>query len=137
MQNGRSFMSPRITKLIRPVTLAAAAVFFHIGVASAGGSAGDVQQQMKELLTGTATAHFASQSAPRDSDTAPTRTVDSQEFVKQLLLGRSSRAESGKRSDVAGDSAKTQARELPVAYRDSQAAVRHVLLGQSHASDAS
>ena len=130
-------MSPRIAKLIRPLALAAAAVFFHISVASAGDSTGDVQQQMKELLTGTATAHFDSQSAPRDSDTVSTRIVDSQEFVKQLLLGRSSGAESGKRSEVAGDSAKTQARERPVAYRDSQVAVRHVLLGQSHASDAS
>ena len=130
-------MSPRIAKLIRPLALAAAAVFFHVSVASAGDSTGDVQQQMKELLTGTATAHFASQSAPRDGDTLSTRTVDSPEFVKQLLLGRSSGAASSKRSEVAGDSAKTQAREGPVAYRDSQAAVRHVLLGQSRASDAS
>jgi len=130
-------MSPRIAKLIRPLALAAAAVFFHISVASAGDFTGDIQQQMKELLTGTATAHLASQSAPRDSDTVSTRTVDSQEFVKQLLLGRSSGAESSKRSEVAGDSAKTQAPERPVTYRDSQAAVRHVLLGQSHASDAS
>jgi hypothetical protein len=131
-------MSPRIAKLIRPLALAAAAVFFHISVASAGDSTGDIQQQMKELLTGTTTAHFASQSAPRDGGTVSTRTVDSQEFVKQLLLGRTpSGAETSKRSGVAGDSAKTQPAQRSVAQRDSQAAVRHVLLGRAHASDAS
>ena len=77
-----------IAKLfIRPLALAAAALFIHISVASAADSTGDIQQQMKELLTGTATAHFAPQSGPRDGARLTTRTVDSQEFVKQLLLG--------------------------------------------------
>jgi hypothetical protein len=132
-------MSPRIAKLfIRPLAVAAAAIFFQISVASAADSTGDTQQQMKELLTGTTTAHFAPQSGPRDGDELTARTVDSQEFVTQLLLGTTgTRAETSKRSEVARDSAKTQPQDRSVAYRDSQVAVRHVLLGQSHASDAS
>jgi len=131
-------MSPHIAKLIRPLVLAAAAVFFHVSVASAADSTGDIQQQMQELLAGSTAAHVASQSGLRDHDTVSDRTVDPQEFVKQLLLGRApSGAETSKRSGVAGDSAKTQPAERSVAYRDSQAAVRQVLLGQSHASDAS
>jgi hypothetical protein len=131
-------MSLHIAKrFIRPLVLASAAILFHISVASAADSTGDVQQQMKELLTGTTTAHFASQSGPRDDDKVTARMVDSQEFVKQLLLGRTGPgAQTSKRSGVAGDSAKTPG-ERSVAYRDPQAAVRHVLLGESHASDAS
>ena len=58
-------MSLHIAKrFIRPLVLASAAIFFHISVASAADSAGDVQQQMRELLTGTTTAHLTSQSGP-------------------------------------------------------------------------
>jgi hypothetical protein len=125
-------------RFIRPLVLASAAIFCHISVASAADSTGDVQQQMKELLSGITTAHSASQSGPRDDDKVTARTVDSQEFVKQLLLGRTGPgAQTSERSGVAADSAKTQRGERSVAYRDSQVAVRHVLLGQSHASDAS
>lgn len=131
-------MSPHIAKLIRPLVLAAAVVFFHISVASAADSTGDIQQQMHDLLAGSAAAHGVSQSGLRDHDTVWDRSVDSQEFVKQLLLGRTpSGAETGKPSEVAGDSTKTQPAERSVAYRDSQAAVRHFLLGQPQASDAS
>ena len=131
-------MSPHIAKLIRPLVLAGAAVFLDISVASAADSAGDIQQQMQELLAGSTAAHVASQSGLHDPDTVSDRSVDSQEFVKQVLLGRTaSGAQTSKRSGVAGDSAKTQPAKRPVAYRDSQTAVRHVLLGQSHASDAS
>ena len=131
-------MSPHIAKLIRPLVLAAAAVFFHISVASAADSTGDIQQQMQALLAGSTAAHVTSQSGLHEHDTGSDRTVDLQEFVKQRLLGRTpSGAETSKRSVVAGGSAKTPPVERSVAYRDSQTAVRHVLLGQSHASDAS
>jgi hypothetical protein len=132
-------MSLHIAKrFIRPLVLASAAIFFHISVASAADSTGDVQQQMKELLTGTTTAHLALKAGARDDDKVTARTVDSQEFVKQLLLGRTGTgAETSKHSGVAEDSPRTQPGERSVAYRDPQAAVRHVLLGQSHASDAS
>ena len=132
-------MSLHIAKrFIRALVLASAVSFFHISVASAGDSPGDTQERMKELLTGTAPAHFIAQSARREVSKATTRTVDSQEFVKQVLLGTTSpSAQTSKPSEVATPSVETQSRARAVAYRDSQAAMRHVLLGQSHASDAS
>ena len=128
-------MSLHIAKrFIRPLVLASAVIFFHISVASAGDSPGDTQQRMKELLTGTAPAHFIPQSAGREGSKAPAETVDSQDFLKQLLLGTiRSGAQTSKPSEAAPASVDIQS----VAYRDSQAAMRHVLLGQSHASDAS
>ena len=123
---------------IRPLALASAALFSYTSVASAAGSAGDTQQRMKELLTGTATAHYVPASAGQEGSQATGRTIDSQELVKQLLLGASgSSAQTVKQSEVARASAETQPRERSVAYRDAQAVVRRVLLGQSHASDAS
>lgn len=130
-------MSLHIAKrFIRPLVLASAVIFFHISVASAGDSPGDTQQRMKELLTGTAPAHFIPQSAGREGSKATAQAVDSQEFIKQLLLGTTRpSAQTSKPSQAASASVDSQARA--VAYRDSQAAMRHVLLGQSHASDAS
>jgi hypothetical protein len=132
-------MSLHIAMLFsRPLVLASATLVIHIGAAMAGDSTGDSQQQMKELLTGTTTAHFAPQSGGREGSKATTRTVDSQEFVKQVLLGTTgSGAQVSKHSEVARASAESHPRERSVAYRDTQAAVRRVLLGQSHASDAS
>lgn len=133
-------MSLHIAKLFSaPLALASAALVVHIGAATAADSTGDIQQQMRELLTGTPTAHFAPQSGPRDGKVT-TRTVDSQEVVKQLLLGtagsRVGGAETIKHSEVAGALDKTDPPKRPVAYGDMQAAVRQVLLGQPYASDA-
>ncbi len=130
-------MSLHIAKrFIRPLVLASAAVFFYVSVASAADSAGDTQQRMKDLLTGTATAHYIRPSAGQESSPATARTVDSLEFVKQLLLGTTgASAQTGAHSGVPRASAEILSRGL--ARRDSQAAVRRVLLGQSHARDAS
>src|SRR6185312_16356946 len=85
--SGRSFMSRHIVKLFKaPLVLASAALVVHIGTASAADSKGDIQQQVRQMLSGTPTTHFVPQSAPSDSR-ASTPAVDSQEFVKQLLLG--------------------------------------------------
>jgi len=134
-------MSLHIAKLFtRPLALASAALVIHIGAATAADSKGDVQQQMREVLTGAISAHFAPRSGPRDSKVA-TRTVESQEFVRQLLLGttasRLGDAETIKHSEVAGASGKTETQKRTVAYDDMQVAVRQVLLGQHHARDAS
>ena len=121
-----------------PLVLASIALVLHIGAAMASDAANDSQQRMKELLAGTATAHYIRQLAGQEGSQAAARTVNSQELVKQLLLGATgSSAQTGKHPQVARASAETQPRERSVAYRDSQAAVRRVLLGQSHASDAS
>lgn len=132
-------MSLHIAKrFIRSLALASAAVFFYISVASAADSVGDTQQRMKELLAGTATAHYILPFAGQEGSQATARTADSQELVKHLLLGTTgSSVQTVKQSKVARASAETQPRERSVAYRDSQAAVRRFLLGQSHASDAS
>jgi len=135
-------MSLHIAKLFsRPLALASAALVIHIGAATAADSTGDIQQQMKELLAGTSAAHSAPQSGPRDGEVT-TPTADAQELVKQLLLGPTASplggAETIKHSEVAGVSGETEPQERPVAYVGMQAAaVRQVLLGQHHASDAS
>jgi hypothetical protein len=95
---------------------------------------------MRELLTGTTPTHFVPQSGARDGNVT-TRTVDSQEFVKQLLLGTASSRVGGaettiKHSEVAGASGKTEPQKRPVAYGDMQASVRQALLGQPHATPA-
>jgi hypothetical protein len=70
-----------------------------------------------------------------------TRTVDSQEFVRQILLGtvasRVADTETIKHSEVSGVSGKTKTQRRPVAYGDVQVAVRQVLSGQHRARDAS
>jgi hypothetical protein len=133
-------MSLHIAKLIRPLALASAALVIHIGGATAADSKGDVQEQIREVLTGTTSAHFARRSEPRDSRVT-TRTVDSQEFVRQILLGtvasRVADAETIKHSEVSGVSGKTKTQQRPVAYGDVQVAVRQVLSGQHRARDAS
>ena len=134
-------MSLHIAKLFKnPLALAGAALVIHIGAATAADSTGDAQQQARELLTGTTTAHSAPQSAPRDGKvTRP--TADAQELARQVLLGttgsRVGGAEAIKQSEVARASGKTARQARPVAHGDAQAAARQLLLGQRVASDAS
>ena len=134
-------MSLHIPKLLNnPLALASAAFIIHIGAATAADSPGDIQQQMRELLTGTRATHVVPQSRPHDAKVTPP-VVDSQEFVKRLLLGTAAYgvggAETSKRPEVTGASSKTAAQKGPVASIDMQAAVRQLLLGQPHANDAS
>ncbi|HEY2404036.1 MAG TPA: hypothetical protein VGI23_27030 [Steroidobacteraceae bacterium] len=124
-----------------PLALASAAFLIHIGAAIAADFTGNnIQEQMNALLAGTAPAHFAPQSGPRNG-TATTPTANAQESVRQVLLGTiaSTRGstDSTARSELARTSSETKSRERVVAYGDSQPAVRQVLLGQRNASDAS
>ena len=112
----------------------------HIGAATAADFRGDAQQQARELLTGTTTAHSPAQSPPRDGKlTRP--TADAQELARQLLLGttgsRVGGAEAINHSEVAGASGEAARPARPVAHGDAQAAARQLLLGQTVASDAS
>jgi len=134
-------MSRHIAKLFtRPLGLAATALVLHVGAATAADSKGDIQQQVRDMLTGTATTHFVAQSGPHEGKVT-TAALDSQEFVKQLLLGTAANrvggAEAGKHPDVVEASGKTEAQKRAVASIDMQAAVRQLLLGQPHANDAS
>ena len=63
-----------------PLVLASLALVMPISAATAA----DIQQQMRELLTGTQTTHFVAQPGPREAKVA-TSAVDSQAFAKQLL----------------------------------------------------
>jgi hypothetical protein len=134
-------MSLHIAKLFKnPLALAGAALLIHIGAATAADSTGDAQQQARELLTGTPSAHSAPQSALRDGKvTRP--TADAQELARQLLLAttgsRVGDAAAIKQSQVARASGETVRQARPVARGDAQAAVRHLLLGQRVTSDAS
>jgi len=112
----------------------------HIGAATAADFRGDAQQQARELLTGTTTAHSPAQSPPRDGKlTRP--TADAQELARQLLLGttgsRVGGAEAINHSEVAGASGEAAQQARPVAHGDAQAAARELLLGRTVASDAS
>jgi len=133
-------MSLHIAKLFKaPLLVASAALAIHIGSATAADSKGDIQQQMRQLLSGTTPTHFVPQSGPRDGKVM-TRSADSQEFVQQLLLGTAAYGgagvESSKHSEVASASGKkTESQQRPVA-NDIQTSVREALLGQPHASDA-
>ena len=126
-------MSRHSAKLVtRPLALAATALVLHVGAATAADSKGDIQQQVREMLSGTRTTHFVPQSGPSDSRVT-TPAVDSQEFVKQLLQGTAA-YRGGGRSEASGASGKPEAQKRP---SDMQAAVRQLLLGQPHAHDAS
>lgn len=115
-------MSLHVAKFLKnPLVLASAAIVIHIGAATAA----DIQQQMQEVLVGTPSAHSAPHSALRDRNVT-SASADAQESVKQVLLGtispRVERAETITKSELAVDL---------------QSAVRQILLGQRHASDAS
>ena len=134
-------MSLHIAKLFKsPLILASTALVMHISAATAADSTGGTQQQLKELLTGTTTAHSAPQSGPREGNsTSP--APDAQELLKQLLLGTSGSRVRGHEAiqhpEVAGASREIDQKQRPVAYSDIPAAMRQLLLGQHHASDAS
>src|SRR2546421_12148350 len=111
-------MSLHIAKLFKnPLALAGAALVIHIGAATAADSTGDAQQQARELLTGTTTAHSAPQSAPRDGKvTRP--TADAQELARQVLLGTTGSSVGGaqtlKKSEVSRAPGHTARQERPV-----------------------
>jgi hypothetical protein len=123
-----------------PLALAGAALVIHIGAAMAADSSGDAQQQARELLTGTTTAHSAAQPPSRD-DKVTRPTADAQELARQLLLGRTGSRVGGadaiKQSEIAGASRETARHARPAAHGDAQAAARQLLLGQRVASDPS
>lgn len=134
-------MSLHIAKLFKnPLTLASAALVLHIGAATAADSTGDIQQQLRELLTGTPTAHSAPQPRPLEGN-ATSPTVDSQEFLRQLLGAATPShvrdAETIKHSEVAGASGEKAEKGRPGGPADVQAGMRQILLGQPVASNAS
>ena len=80
-------MSLRILKSFsRSSPLIAAALLIRIGTAMAAAPAGDVQQQMREVLAGKSVARSALTSEGHDGGT-PGPGADAQELARRLVLG--------------------------------------------------
>lgn len=128
-------MSVRLTRPLSRalLPLAAAALFLHSGSAAAADPQGDIQQQMRDVLTGGIATHVIPHS---ESDPAPAvgSDVDTQAFAQRLLLGWSvshvGRVNTMKQKLQAKASASGQ---QPQADEDFQSTVRQSLLGE-HAS---
>lgn len=118
----------------RALPIAAVALFVHVGSAAAASPQGDIQQQMREVLTGHIATHAVphSQSAPA---TAVHSNVDAQAFARQLLLGwsvsRVGRANTVKQKLQAETSESSQ---KPQTDEDFQSTVRQSLFGESASS---
>lgn len=128
-------MSIHITRrLSTALPLAAAALFIQIGSAAAASPQVDIQQQVRDVLTGSIAAHKILHS-DADPANAVRSTSDAQQFAQQLLLGWSvshlGRAQVTKpklQAEASDSSQKTPLDE------DFQSTVRQSLLGGSASS---
>ncbi|MGB9330252.1 MAG: hypothetical protein WCB10_05745 [Steroidobacteraceae bacterium] len=124
-------MSLHIRKSFGPSALIATVLLIHTCTAAAADAAGDLQQQIRELLAGTITTQSAQPSERRD-DRAVSRTADLQELERRLLLGATDSRIQGTQAmtrpeSVAGMS--TVKKDL-LAHDDAQASARRLLLGR-------
>jgi hypothetical protein len=132
-------MSLHIVKSFsRPLAIISAALLIHVGGAVAADSAGDAQQQARELLAG----RIATQSAPpseRRADSAVRSSGgDAQERARRLLLGVTDSDVQGTKPITRPDNAAapvefTVQKGVPV-HGDAQAMARRLLLGQANAA---
>ena len=130
-------MSLHIVKFLsRPLALISAALLIHVGGAVAADSAGDAQQQARELLAG----RIAAQSAPseRRAEGTVRSTGDAQELARRVLLGVTDSGVQGTKPITRPDKAAapvelTVQKSLP-AHGDAQAMARRLLLGQANAA---
>ena len=123
-------MSLHIGKFFRPSALIATALLIHTCTALAD-APGDLQQQMRELLTGTITAQTAQPSQRRDDRTV-SRAADVLELERRLLLGAADSRAQGAPAMAASDSAAgvaTVNKDL-LAHDDAQSSARRLLLGR-------
>lgn len=131
-------MSLRIMKFPgRPLSVILAAVLIHVGGAVAADSAGDVQQQARDLLTGRIATRSAPPSEPR-AQRAVRSTGDAQELARRVLLGVTDSGVPGTRPITRPDSAAApvefSAQKSVLAHGDAQAMARRLLLGQANAA---
>jgi hypothetical protein len=129
-------MSPRFTRFFtHPWAFLAAALLVHIGAAAAGDSAGDVQQQVRDLLTGRSQAQFGVP-AEQSTDRTAKSPGDAHDSARRLLLGLTESAGPGSRAmarpeSVAAHVSPAVARDVHV-YDDAQAMARSLILGRSN-----
>jgi hypothetical protein len=132
-----TIMSLHIVKFLSPtLALISAALLIHVGGAVAADSAGDAQQQARELLAG----RIATQSAPseRRAERAVRPTADVQELARRVLLGVTDSGVRGTKPITPPDNAVARV-EFTVqksvhARGDAQAMARRLLLGQANAA---
>ena len=128
-------MSNHITRRLgRALPLAAAALFVHIGGAAAASPQGAIQDQMREVLSGSIATHAIPHSEAEPASTVRSN-VDAQTSVRQFLLGWSvshaGRTEAMKQKQQAEVSESSQE---PQADEDFQSAVQRSLLGERASS---
>lgn len=125
--------SPILNTLKNMVAVASAALFVQIGSAAAASPRGDLQQQVRQVLTGA----LASRPTARPYSTGPDaldRSVDAQAFVQRLLLGvRVSYPVATDSSERPQPKGALHAATGTSSDEDVQATVRQVLRGE-HAS---
>ena len=130
-------MSLHIAKFLSPpLALISAALLIHVGGAVAADSAGDAQQQARELLAG----RIATQSAQteRRAEGAVRSTGDAQELARRLLLGVTDSGVEGikpiTRPDNAAAPVELTDQKSVLAHGDAQAMARRLLLGPANAA---
>jgi len=118
------------------LALISAALLIHVGGAVAADSAGDAQQQARELLAG----RIATQSAPseRRAEGAVRPTGDAQERARRLLLGVTDSGVQGikpiTRPGNAAAPVELTVQKSMTGHGDAQAMARRLLLGQANAA---
>lgn len=131
-------MSLHIVKFLsRPLSVISAVLLIHVGGAVAADSAGDVQQQARQLLAGRITTHSAPPSE-RHADRAVRPTADAQELARRVLLGVGDSAGRGSKPTTRPNNAAAPVeftvQKSGLGHGDAQAMARRLLLGQANAA---
>ena len=126
-------MSMHITQsLSRGLPLAAAALFIQIGSAAAASPQVDLQQQVRNVLTGSIATHAIPRS-DADAANAVRSNPDTQAFARQLLLGWSVSHVGAPATKQKVQALASESTQRPQSDEDFQSTVQEVLLGE-HAS---
>jgi hypothetical protein len=131
-------MSLHIVKFLsRPLSVISAALLIHVGGALAADSAGDAQQQARELLAGRS-ATQSTLPSERRADRAARPTADAQELARRVLLGVTDAGVQGTkpmtRPDNAAAPVESTVQKSVLTHGDAQAMARRLLLGQASAA---
>ena len=128
-------MSTHITRRLgRALPLAAAALLIHIGSAAAASPQGAIQDQMREVLSGSIATHAIPRSEA-DPASAVRSNIDAQASVRQFLLGWNvSHAASAEATRQKQQAEVSESGRQPQADEDFQSAVQRSLLGESASS---
>jgi hypothetical protein len=126
-------MSMHITQsLSRGLPIAAAALFIQIGSAAAASPQVDLQQQVRNVLTGSIATHAIPRS-DADAANAARSNPDTQAFARQLLLGWSVSHVGARATKQKVQALASESTQRPQSDEDFQSTVQEVLLGE-HAS---